>query len=290
MQKIIITGAFGQLGRACLKVLKNNYNMLAVDLQIPADYEGADSARADITSPEAVKDLLSFKPEIILNLAAMTNVDACESNSEDAKKINTEAVKLLQQDFEGHFIQMSTDYIFNGKNGPYSEDDLPDPLSVYGRTKLAAEKWLINNCKKLTIMRTNVVYSHGNSKASFVKWVVDSLEKGNPIKVVIDQWNNPTWTCALAEVLEKAIVKKLYGLFNYGGAEVMSRFDFARKIAHEFKLEKALISPITTAELNQTAVRPLKGGLKTEKLEKALGIRPLSVESCLHLIRLRMDP
>lgn len=290
MQKIIITGAFGQLGRACLKVLKNNYSLLAVDLQIPADYEGINYAMADITNPEVVKDLLSFKPEIILNLAALTNVDVCESNSEDAKIINTEAVKLLQQNFKGHFIQMSTDYVFNGKNGPYSEADKTDPISVYGYTKLAAEKWLIKNCRKLTIIRTNVVYSYGNSKASFVKWVIESLNNGNPIKVVIDQWNNPTWTCALAEIIEMVVNKKLYGLFNYGGADIMNRYDFARKIAREFKLEESLISPITTAELNQTAPRPLKGGLKTKKLEKALEISPLSVETCLHLIRLRMDP
>ncbi|MEE8335024.1 MAG: SDR family oxidoreductase [Candidatus Neomarinimicrobiota bacterium] len=289
MQKIIITGAFGQLGRACLKVLKNNYSLLAVDRQIPTDYEGINYAMADITNPEVVKDLLSFEPEIILNLAALTNVDVCESNSEDAKIINTEAVKLLQHNFKGHFIQMSTDYVFNGKNGPYSEADKTDPISVYGHTKLAAEKWLNKNCRKLTIIRTNVVYSYGYSKASFVKWVIESLKDGIPIKVVIDQWNNPTWTCALAEIIEKVVNKKLYGLFNYGGAEIMNRYDFARKIAREFKLEESLISPITTAELNQTAPRPLKGGLKTEKLEKALEIRPLSVETCLHLIRLRMD-
>jgi len=289
MQKIIITGAYGQLGRDCVNVLKNNYSIIAVDQQINTEYAGVESALVDLTDPDAVKNLLSIKAQIILNLAAMTNVDGCEINPLSAKKINFEAVKLLQNNFSGHFIQISTDYVFNGKNGPYAENDPVDPVNVYGRTKLEAENWLLSNLKKITILRTNVVFGGGNTKASFVKWVIDSLKNNQPIKVVIDQWNNPAWTFAMAEIIEKVISNKLYGLFNYGGDEIISRYDFAKKIAREFNLDETLISSISTEELKQTAARPLKGGLKTDKLEKALGIRPLAVETCLRKIRIEME-
>ena len=225
-------------------------------------------------------------PDIILNLGAMTDVDKCENDPSMAREINVEGVKNLCHGFGGHFIQISTDYVFDGIAGPYDELDETNPISVYGRTKLDADEWLRTNHTRATILRTNVLYSYTKlTQASFVKWVVDSLSQGKKINVVDDQWNNPTWTESLAPLIKKLIKVKAFDLFHYGDADLINRYDFALIIAKVFDLDTTLVSPISTDDLNQTAPRPLRSGLKTEKIESALGIVPNSVETCLEKIR-----
>ncbi len=291
MNKILITGAFGQLGEACLKKMNKSFDILATGPHISLESGLINSHEMDITNPVSVKKVMhDYQPDVILHLAAMTNVDECELDPERGISVNVDGVKHLREDFGGHFIQISTDYVFDGEKGPYDEEDKTHPINVYGRTKLEADQWLMDSGGEVTILRTNVVYGYTKgTKASFVKWVVDSLGNGEQINVVNDQWNNPTWTEALAEVINVIVESKIMGLFNYGGAELITRIDFARRIASVFELDANLIAPITTVELNQPALRPLKSGLKTEKIEKALGIKTHSVETCLRKIRSQLD-
>ena len=219
---------------------------------------------------------------MVLNLAAMTDVDGCERDKLAAKKINFEGVKYLCENFSGHFIQLSTDYVFDGMSGPYNELDDVNPISHYGKTKLDAENWLKDNYNNLTILRANVIYSYTKrTKASFVKWVVDSLKKNKEINVVNDQWNNPTWTESISFVIKNIIDSGLNGLYNYGDKDFMSRYDFAILISKVFNLDETLIKPISTSNLSQIANRPLKSGLRTKKIESSLQIVPNSVEYCL---------
>ena len=188
--------------------------------------------------------------------------------------------------FSGHFIQISTDYVFDGKSGPYSEEDEPNPKSVYGKTKLFADNWLLDNYSKSTIIRTNILYSYTKrTKASFLKWVVDSLNDNQNIKVVNDQWNNPTWTESLSSVIYKIIDNQAFDLYHYGDRDIFNRFDFSILISKVFNLDSSLIMPISSDELNQIAPRPRKSGLITKKIESELGIIPKSVETCLNEIR-----
>lgn len=292
MKKVLITGAFGQLGAACLERFNPDYELLATDTHLPTqsfDYQTQLLDITDLNSVEAVKN--AFNPEIIINLAAMTDVDGCEREPIVAREINAAAVQNLFRGFNGHFIQLSTDYVFDGLNGPYGETDVPHPINVYGRTKAEADQWLLDQAGKVTIVRANVIFGMtSGTKASFVKWVVEALTEKKPIRIVNDQINNPTWTVALADVIETIIRQKKIGIYHYGGAEFINRYEFALKIAEIFDLNPALIAPITTNELNQTAARPLKSGLRTKKVEKELGIHPISVETCLRKIRLQMNP
>ncbi|MDP6755830.1 MAG: dTDP-4-dehydrorhamnose reductase [Candidatus Marinimicrobia bacterium] len=286
MKNILMTGAYGQLGEACIKYLKSYFNI------IPAGRHASEGGiELDITNPEITEKVVAeTRPDIILNLAAMTNVDGCESDPNRAESINVDGVKNLCQHFDGHFIQISTDYVFDGAEGPYGEDDKTNPISVYGKTKFAADDWLNENHAQTTILRANVVYGYTKrTKASFVKWVVDSLTEGKPIRVVDDQWNNPTWTESIASVMKVLIEEEAFGLYHYGDQEHMNRYEFAQLIAKVFDVDASLISPISTAELNQPAPRPLQSGLKTEKIESALGIVPNSVETCLMEIRKQLS-
>ena len=282
MKTLLITGAYGQLGDACVKFLKNNYNITLSGVS-PSD----GGVHLDIRSKSSIKKVLSdIDPDVILNLAALTDVDGCELDPQQAKDINFSGVKNLCRDFSGHFIQISTDYVFDGKSGPYSEEDEPNPKSVYGKTKLFADNWLLDNYSKSTIIRTNILYSYTKrTKASFLKWVVDSLNDNQNIKVVNDQWNNPTWTESLSLVISKIIDNQAFDLYHYGDRDILNRFDFSILISKVFNLDSSLIMPISSDELNQIAPRPRKSGLITKKIESELGIIPKSVETCLNEIR-----
>ena len=282
MKTLLITGAYGQLGDACVKFLKNNYNITLSGVS-PSD----GGVHLDIRSKSSIKKVLSdIDPDVILNLAALTDVDGCELDPQQAKDINFSGVKNLCRDFSGHFIQISTDYVFDGKSGPYSEEDQPNPKSVYGKTKLFADNWLLDNYSKSTIIRTNILYSYTKrTKASFLKWVVDSLNENQNIKVVNDQWNNPTWTESLSSVISKIIDNQAFDLYHYGDRDILNRFDFSILISKVFNLDSSLIMPISSDELNQIAPRPRKSGLITKKIESELGIIPKSVETCLNEIR-----
>ena len=281
MKTVIITGGYGQLGKSCNKYLKKDFNTIIT---------GRDAYKSgiklDITDKNDIaKAYRNFKPDVVLNLAATTDVDGCEKDKIAAKKINFESVKNLCENFSGHFIQLSTDYVFDGNSGPYNELDDVNPISYYGKTKLDAENWLKDNYSNSTILRANVIYSYTKrTKASFVKWIVDSLKNNKEINVVNDQWNNPTWTESISLVIKNIIDTGLNGLYNYGDKDFMTRYDFAILISRVFNLDESLIKPISTLSLNQIANRPLKSGLITKKIESSLGIVPNSVENCLREI------
>jgi len=290
-KSILVTGASGQLGNSVLKQLYGKHEVLATDvsnnksntLNIPFEV-------LDISDLEQIKStLVNFNPDVIINLAAFTDVDACELYPAKAYLLNAKSVEMLSNNFDGQFIQISTDYVFDGYIGPYSEDDDTNPLSIYGKTKLEAEKILQNSNKDWCILRTNVLFDYYNStEASFVKWVIDSLKSNKPVNVVNDQWNNPTWTQSLAEIIELVINKNVTGFYNYGGADYLNRFEFARIIANIFNLDKTLILPISTESLNQAAQRPLKGGLKTEKIEQEFDIQCVDLKTSLSMIKSRL--
>ena len=281
MKKILITGAFGQLGTSLCEVLSNK-SILATG-RVMTLTEKYHCMELDITNQENVKELIrNYKPDIIIHLAAMTDVDGCEKNPETAFEINVGATENLLKNFNGKFIYVSTDYVFDGEEGPYYEDDKVNPVSVYGRTKLYGENLVQESDLEWIILRSNIIFSYNDrTKASFVNWVVDSLKKKQMITVVNDQWNNPTWTNDLANVMSMMIEKNICGIYHYGGGDFLNRYEFAKMIASAFSLNRELIKPITTLELNWLAQRPLKSGLYTNKIELDLGIEPLPIQKAL---------
>lgn len=283
MKKILITGSAGQLGQSLMLLFKPRYEIISTSR---SKYNKTDYF-LDITNPILTKDLIAtISPDIIINLAALTDVDLCEKKPELANSINFQGVQNLVNAFNGPIIHLSTDYVFDGSIGQYSERDVTNPINEYGRTKLRGEQYLAKNSKDSLIIRTNVLYDYvGKSAASFLNWVVNSLNDKKVINVVDDQINNPTWTNSLAVVIDRAIQAELNGLIHWGDADWISRYEFAVKIAESFNLKKNLIEPIKTIELKQTALRPLKGGLSTTYVEKILNLKPPKIEDCLHQLK-----
>ena len=280
--RILITGAFGQLGHALQSVLsrESNYELICTGRKIKKGQEGIP---LDIRNQVALKEIINTTaPDLLINLAAMTNVDACELNPKLAGEINVAGLQHICDSFKGKIIHLSTDYVFDGTSGPYKEDDPSNPISIYGKTKLASEHILLEKDIKNLVIRGNVLYDYSpHTSASFLNWVVSSLKDNQEIKVVEDQFNNPTWTRSMSDIIELSIKNDLEGIIHWGDSVHISRFEFAKLIAKKFSLNESLIKPVLTSELSQTARRPLQSGLSTEKLVNMLDIIPPSIDDCL---------
>jgi dTDP-4-dehydrorhamnose reductase len=296
--RVLITGYHGLLGQKVLKVfLKSTSAEILATAKEPKtflDLKGFDYTMLDITNRSDVKNLVVyFNPDVIVNTAAYTNVDGCELNRELAWRVNVEGVRNLVHSarrVDAKLIHISTDYIFDGKNGPYDENAIPNPINYYGRTKLASENEIKIGGIRFAILRTNVLYGVGkNVKSNFALWLYNKLSSGEKIKVVTDQIGNPTYVDDLAFAILKVVEFDKEGIYNVGGKDFVSRYDFALKLAEIFSFDHELIIPVKTSELNQVAPRPLKSGLITLKAEAELGLKPYGVEDGIRQFKFELD-
>ncbi len=295
-KRILIVGSNGMLGQRLTEYYLRNekVELLASSAEDESFIKEVEYRKIDITNKDEVKKLINdFYPDVIINAAAYTNVDGCETNKELAWNINVNGVANLAHyawTCDAHIVHISSDYVFDGENGPYSETDRVHPISYYGRTKLASENTLKGSGVFATIIRTNVLYGPAKyGRPDFVKWVVNSLRENKTIRIVTDQINNPTYIDDLVSAISKIVEYKKEGLYHIGGKEFLSRFDFTIRIADFFELNKDLIVPIKTAELNQDAPRPLKSGLLTLKAEAELGYSPRELEETFLLMQKELN-
>lgn len=284
-KRILIVGSNGMLGQRLADFFskQNNVQLFCTSAEENSFLPNVDYQQLDITQKQEVKKIvMTFFPDFIVNTAAYTNVDKAESDKELAWKVNVNGVENLafySWTIDSHLIHLSTDYIFDGKKGPYTEVDLPNPISYYGRTKLAAENSIKASGSKFTIIRTNVLYGPvKNGRPDFVRWVYNSLKANQQIKIVTDQINNPTYIDDLVSLINQITILKKEGIYNAGGKELLSRFDFAKRIAKFFNLNDNLIFPILTQELQQPAKRPLNSGVINLKAETELNYKPTEIE------------
>ena len=236
----------------------------------------------DITNYSQLEECITYiQPSFIINTAAMTNVDTCELKPEECNNLNIEAVKYLTQictKLNIHFIQISTDFIFDGSKGIYKETDLPNPLSIYGHSKLKAENIVKNSGVNFSILRTILVYGKGVNlkRNNIVLWVKDMLENNKEITIVDDQYRMPTYVEDLAMACKLIVDKNISGVYHISSNELLSVFEIANQIADVFGLNKKLIKPISTKTLNQKAIRPQKTGFDLSKTIKELDFQPTS--------------
>jgi dTDP-4-dehydrorhamnose reductase len=293
VKNVLITGANGLLGQKLCLHFSSSFKTFATDIQPDSfvSFPNLSYEILDIPDGRNVDfHVRQYKPSVIINAAAYTDVDGCEIHKEQAWRINVGGVRNLVkacQDHEIKLIQLSTDYVFNGENGPYSEDDLPNPVGFYGQTKLDSEKVIQESGIDFAIVRTNVLYGFGeNVRKNFLLWLLDELSAGEKLKIVTDQFNNPTLADNLSECILEMVQCDISGILHIAGSEYLSRYDFAMKVAKEFGHDTALISPTTTESLGQKAKRPSRGGLKIEKAQNLLKTKLLNVEEGLDYIRL----
>ena len=277
--KILVTGAQGLLGSNLCARLRGHYETLGLvrSFRPEAAYEGIDYVEGDIADRNTVISLLKkFHPKYIINAAAYTHVDACEHEREQCWKVNAEAVGHLAAGarmIDARIVTVSTDYVFDGKAGPYRESDKPNPLGYYGKSKLASENEVRLSGADYAIARTMVLYGTAPvARPNFVTWLIDMLQQGREVRIVDDQYGNPTLASELAEALIALMRSEHSGVYHISGSEMLSRYDFACQVAEVFGLDAGLISRIKTSELGQAAPRPLRSGFIIEKAVQELGI------------------
>ncbi|MFH1194741.1 MAG: dTDP-4-dehydrorhamnose reductase [bacterium] len=294
--RILIIGSNGMLGQRLTGYFSSfdKVELFCSSAETSSFIPDVSYLQVDISQKNEVKKLIhNFYPDFIINAAAYTNVDGCEIEKELAWKINVDGVVNISKSakaIHAHVIHMSTDYVFDGFNGPYSEIDTVNPISYYGRTKLAAENVLREGDNTFAIIRTNVLYGPAKyGRPDFVKWAVNSLRENKNIRIVTDQINNPTYIDDIVDAISKIIEFRKTGIYNIGGAEFLSRFDFTLRIADFFSLDKNLILPILTEDLKQPARRPLKSGLITLKAQTEFGFRPRSIMETFSLMKAELN-
>ncbi|NIS37732.1 dTDP-4-dehydrorhamnose reductase [Candidatus Saccharibacteria bacterium] len=296
MKKILITGVNGLLGQKLMALLAHQFEVVATakqpspKLSIPK----IPYFKLDITKTRQCRDLIQkVKPDFIINAASFTQVDACEEEKELCWQVNVKGVENLAEAARrtmSLLIHLSTDYLFDGTEGPYEEDHLPRPLGYYGKSKLASENAVRKVGIPYAIVRTNVLYGTGiGVKNNFFLWVYSTLKSDKPINVVTDQYNNPTFVDDLAEGIKLLIEGSRYGLYNIAGKEYVNRYDFAQKLARTFGFSESLIHPLTTDQLQQKAPRPLKGGLKIDRAQKELGYQPRSLVETFRILKAELE-
>ncbi len=275
--KILITGAHGLLGQKIALVLgaETQWKLLLTDLAAKTFFinQRFDYQQLDITARSDVKSLVAaYRPDVIINTAAMTDVDGCETDKVLAYGINVDGLKnmiIAARRIEGcRIVQISTDYVFDGRSGPYDEQSRPAPLSYYGKSKLAAENALLSSPVEGLIVRTQVLYGAGYEvRPNFVSWVLSQFEKNLPFQVVDDQIGNPTMADDLAYGILKLIDRRCKGIYHVSGPEALSRLSFASRIADIFSFDHGLLSGTTSAEIGQSANRPQDSTFITLKFE-----------------------
>jgi dTDP-4-dehydrorhamnose reductase len=291
--KILITGSNGLLGQKLVYKLRNRAGITCIATARGENrlvkQDGYIYEQLDITDKKNVEQVFSkHLPEVIINTAAMTNVDACETDREGAWLLNVTAVenqvKVLEQltqkqpPYQPHFIHLSTDFIFDGTRGPLDENETPNPLSYYAETKLEAEKIVMASSVDWAIARTVLVYGivDNMSRSNIVLWVKANLEQGKSINVVDDQFRTPTLAEDLADGCILIAEKKAKGIYNISGKDFYSILELAHTVADYYGLDKNLIKPSKSADIKQPAKRPPITGFIIDKAVRELGYKPHS--------------
>ncbi len=298
--KILITGSNGLLGQKLVKLLidKGEDEIIATargENRLPFESSAYQYDIMDITNQNQVAEVVAkHQPEVVIHTAAMTNVDQCETDRENCWKQNVDSVEYLIEACKtsGSFLlHLSTDFIFDGEEGPYDEEGIPNPVSYYGESKLAAERLLEVSTIDYAIARTVLVYgiAHDMSRSNIILWVKGSLEQGKEIKVVDDQLRSPTLAEDLAMGCYLMAKKKAKGVFNISGKDLLTPHEMALKTAEFFGLSTDTMDRADASTFTQTAKRPPKTGFIIDKAINELGYNPHSFEEGIAILQQQVE-
>jgi dTDP-4-dehydrorhamnose reductase len=293
---VLIAGCHGELGSALVRRVSGKYNVIGLGrdeekLISNVDYE---YVKLDVLQRKDLKDVFkTYRPHFVINAIAMINVDNCEKEKEKCWKTNVESVQNIIyacKSIEANFIHISTDYIFNGKNGPYHEEDRPDPINYYGKSKLASENLVISSGLKYSIIRTSMLYSFNyvKKKQNFIIKMWEQLSNGNKMKVIMDEVRTPTLTENLADSIWKMINLERNGIFHIAGKDIIDRYAYALEFANYFGFDKNLIETVKAEDLENRVPRPKNCGLLVEKAEKELYLNLIGIKKGFELFKEQM--
>lgn len=289
---ILITGGTGLLGKYLIAA-KSAHHVRGVYLgkYVKKNNNGVEYINIDISSDDfeetALKD---FSPDVIIHTAGIGNVDYCESHPEEAYNSivkATEKMVVIANKCKSHLVFTSSNAVYDGENPPYSEEDKLNPLSMYGKLKVQAEKIVKDNSTEWSIVRPILMYGWNNleERTNPVTWLIDKLSKNEKVNIVDDIFENPLYAGNAAEMVWKIVDIKAKGIFNLAGGEIVNRYQLAIATAEIFGLNKDLVKPVETSFFGSLFPRPKNTSFNTSKVEEKLHIRPLIVSEGLSLMK-----
>lgn len=292
--KLLITGSNGLLGQKIVhRCLNHHIDFVATSKGSNRNIHCPDSLYFpfDISVQQEVDELIEkIRPDAIIHTAAITNVDYCEDHPEECELVNVKATRFLfeaARKINAHFQLLSTDFVFDGEDGPYSETDPVNPLSVYARSKADGEKILVeSDYKNWSIARTIIVYGTGIglSRSNLILWALDALPKGQAMNIVNDQFRAPTWADDLAYGCVAIVKRNETGIFHLSGPETLSISEIVRRIARKIGADEQLVNEISSETLNQAAKRPPRTGFVLDKAKQLLDYQPLELEKTIDIL------
>jgi dTDP-4-dehydrorhamnose reductase len=292
--RILITGANGLLGQALVRRLSGSadHDVLATArddgprFDVPCTYRPM-----DVTTPSKVESLLDdYDPDVVINCAAVSDVSTCDENRNRAWAVNARSVRTLAKQcraLDAHLVQLSTDFVFNGQQGPYDETDRPDPVNYYGRTKLAGENALREfDFLDWSIVRTVLLYGTAKdlTRSNVVLWMIDQLSRGEVLHVVTDQWRTPTYAPDLADGIVRLVDRERTGIYHLSGREMVTIHELAQTVAEVFDFDDRLLDPVPSSYFEDAVERPSKTGFIILKAETELGYDPRPLEDGLRAV------
>jgi len=292
--KLLVTGASGLLGHKVVQLaLEKGHKVHSIYKEHPINL--GNTIKLDLTDQSKVFNVISrLKPEVIIHTAAYTDVDGCEINKDLAWKVNAEATKHIataSTSIGAHLTYVSTDYIFDGERGLYSEEDSPNPISYYGYTKLKGEEFVREHDEEWCIARPSVIYGWSlKHKLNFATWLLNNLSRGKEVKVLTDQYVSPTLNTNLAEMLLEIAERRITGILHTAGATRVSRHEFALRLAEVFNLNMDLVKPAKMDEMSWKAKRPRDSSLNVSKALALLYQKSLNLNQALEVMRKKITP
>jgi dTDP-4-dehydrorhamnose reductase len=284
--KFLVTGSAGLVGSQVIRdLVEQNHTVYSCYHDDMPEY--GIPTNLDLTDKEKIKKTIQdTKPDRIIHLAAMTNVDLCETQRDLAVLLNTKSTEILAREaakLHIFFVYVSTDYVFDGKHGMKKEDDIPNPVEFYGKTKLDGEILLNRLASSYSIARTSTPFGIHKTKKSFPLWIKENLESKKDINVLIDQFTSPTYVPNLSKMLIEIATRQIVGIIHLAGATRISRYELAEMIADKLNLDKSLLKPAKTDEMKWTAQRPRDSSLAVSLANEILNEKPQTIQKSLEL-------
>ncbi|MDE1728769.1 MAG: dTDP-4-dehydrorhamnose reductase [Thaumarchaeota archaeon] len=284
--KFLVTGSAGLVGRQVIKDLLQSYTQVYSCYHTSKPEDGI-ATPLDLTNSDGIiKVVESTKPDVIIHLAAMTNVDLCETQKDLATKINAKATAVIAEQAKkvGAFlVYVSTDYVFDGEKGMKIESDNTESINHYGKSKLEGENAVKEIATKWCIARTSTPYGIHPKKKSFPIFIAENLKAGTPLDIITDQYTSPTYVPNLSRMLIEISSRKIQGILHVSGATRISRYDMAGMVADKLDLDKKLLRPTSMNNMNWTAKRPRDSSLDVSKAASLLKEKPMGIQQGLDL-------
>jgi dTDP-4-dehydrorhamnose reductase len=286
--KLLVTGASGLLGHKVVQLaVERGHEVYSIYKEHRARF--GKPIKLEITNQgEVSKVITELKPDAVIHSAAYTDVDGCETNRDLAWKINAEATKhmaIASAQTNSHLTYVSTDYVFDGEKGLYSEEEKTNPINYYGYTKLKGEEFIKEHTAKWCITRPSVLYGWLNHKQNFATWLINSLKQKKEVKVLKDQYVSPTLNTNLAEMLLEITQRNILGILHTAGSTRITRYEYALKLVEVFNLDRELIKPAKMDEMPWKAKRPRDSSLNVKKASVLLNSKPLKLNQALELMK-----